>query len=174
MRVAAPAWGGICVLLGLVGGVVWAKNHAGNDAPSSGRELRILASQEQVLKRLEALEAERLAQHLDDQAEQARTRVTEVPAPGPRERSLDAKAEPPSLPAAAAEEPSPEQLLGGERAQGLLDRAVKAGKWDDSDRVQFRNQFRSLTGQQQAELLRALNVAMNEGKLQFDPAALPI
>lgn len=176
----APVWCGLSVLLGVAIGVGWTEAHLAKDVSGSVSARQLSTRQEQVLKRLEALEAGRLRAERLNQAEQALARVAKAQPPPPRTDSPDAmantnpEADAASPPALAAEEPSPEQLLGGQQAQELLQRAVQIGKWDDRDRSQFRAQFRSLTSPQQAELVRQLNVALNEGKLPFDPAAPPI
>jgi hypothetical protein len=82
---------------------------------------------------------------------------------------------PPALPIDAPPqvEPSVEQLELEQTARDLLEGAVKAGAWRDSDREAFRGQFQKLTKLQQAGLAQTLSVAINEGKIHVDPAKMP-
>ena len=72
-----------------------------------------------------------------------------------------------------AELPTAEQLELEQSARNLLDGAVKAGAWRDSDIEAFRGQFRKLTELQQAGLAQTLSAAVNDGKIKLDPAKMP-
>jgi hypothetical protein len=157
----------------MAGVALWKYPRSGEHL-ANAETLRLLANQERALKRIEALEVEKLQLHRRTDTEQALARAAE-----PRSAALAAESGAPTPTTDdAAEpdraEPTPEQLLSEQQARDLLDDAMRAGSWAESARTEFRGHFRSLTGTQQGEIIRQLNLASLQGKLKFDPASLPI
>lgn len=160
-------------MMGVASVVLW-KYHVSSEGSASAETLRLLANQERALKRLEALGQEKLQLQRETDTERALARMAE-----PRAGALADEPGAPTPPANdTAEpdraEPTPEQLLSDQRARDLLDDAIRAGNWAESARTEFRDHFRRLTGPQQGDIVRQLNLASLQGKLKFDPASLPI
>jgi hypothetical protein len=160
-------------MIGVAGVVLW-KYGVSSEGSASAETLRLLANQERALQRIEALELEKLQLHRRTDTEQALARMAEQ-RPGALADEPSAPPPPANVPTEPDRpEPAPEQLVSEQRARDLLDDAVRAGGWAESARTEFREHFRRLTGPQQGEIVRRLNLASLQGKLKFDPTSLPI
>jgi len=172
VRVLTKAIGVVAVALLGGGAALLVRGHAQSD-PESGRFRKVqqaLEAHGESLQRIERHQARRV-QTLP---------VVEVVAQQPPNEPVLAREGPAQDPAAALPsdappqvEPSVEQLELEQTARELLDGAVKAGAWRDSEREAFRGQFRKLTKLQQAGLAQTLSAAINEGKIHVDPAKMP-
>ena len=130
-----------------------------------------LEKQGQLLERLGREREQR-----DRRALEAAARVEQ-----PLGSRAGAEAPAPPSPAGAVEPTAPavaeasiEQLELEQASRELLEAAVKAGTWSDSELSQFSKQFRRLTRLQQAGLAQSLSVAINEGKIRVDPSRMPL
>lgn len=121
---------------------------------------------------------ERLGREREQRASHALAAAARLEPPLGSPRRAEALA--PPAPLAAVEPPTPllaepsvEQLELEQANRELLEAAVKAGAWRDTELSEFRNQFRRLTRPQQAGLAQSLSVAINEGKIRVDPSRMP-
>lgn len=80
---------------------------------------------------------------------------------------LAARSATPAGPAAAAAEskPSSAQLQSATQVTAALESAISRGSWTEADADAAREDFHSMTGDQQAEFLRQFAVAVNQGRL---------
>lgn len=167
-------WAVLAVSALSAGGALLAM-HGRQDVPNPAA-LQRQAREEAALQRLEQLaateeqrRAHERAAHDEPAPRHAREGQPSLPTEPPPPAPAEARGTNPS-----PEEPSNEQLLEAQQAQQLLDDATRAGRWDEAEKARFRAHFKTVTGAQQAELVSQLNQAMLQGKLQFEPGALPL
>ena len=65
----------------------------------------------------------------------------------------------------AADLPDAQQIRAASQAHAVLDAAIARRSWTEADSEALREDFNALTADQQAELLRAYAVAVNQGRL---------
>lgn len=85
---------------------------------------------------------------------------------------------PPSEPVAADRAPDPPPLsielqARSDEAAGVIERAVRAGRWTGDDRRQFANATAALPPPTVFELQRSLHVAINRGQVALADGAAP-
>lgn len=103
-----------------------------------------------------------------ERAESARPATAISPAPdvtAPDDEAENPKAKPP---------PTPEQTVKYTQAGTLLEGAISARRWDESNAHQLRMMLGDLEDGHRDEILRRLSVAINEGRLRVEIDGPPL
>ncbi|MHA7630777.1 hypothetical protein [Corallococcus sp. M7] len=79
----------------------------------------------------------------------------------------------PATPEPRPPEPTPRSVAAFSQGRELVENAVAAGRWSDSQRQQLRALLSQLTLEQHQELTRTLIVNINSGKVKVDLVGAP-
>jgi len=80
-------------------------------------------------------------------------------------RALDQQAQEEKAKQAAATRPSEESVKAFAQGERIVDRAIDAKRWTETDRAALHVLMGQLTGEQHSQLLQRLSVAINEKTL---------
>lgn len=80
----------------------------------------------------------------------------------------------PAPSASAVEDRTPEAEEGNEQAQALVQRALASKSWSRADALRLRLLFPSMSREDREAAIRALVVAVNEGRIRPEPGQGPL